>query len=242
MLFLLVKRERLWYTMTMKALLPLTVLLMTLVCLCGCQFSSAQAELPEEDMPVGIAFTLPSSDGKIQEQTFIDVCSSEHAVAYVQAHAVSDDTAGDLLDAFEGTIYPALPLDEGKASILILYMDGLTYGYTPLPVTDQSPMICLNALYPEELAYTLAHEYQHLCAWYACEAGGTALSEGTDELLSDIFCELLYSEHGVLSMERAVAARERIDAWGTDALPYVYDYIRAGYGEEEWLNAMENRE
>ena len=227
--------------MAMKALLSATVLFLSLACLPGCKPPTTGVELQEEDTSVGVTFTLPAADGSMQEQTFCEVCSSEHAVAYIQAHSVSDEDARDLLNVFETAIYPALPWETERLSVLILYMDGQTYGHTPFPVTEQGPIVCLNALYPEHLAYALAHEYQHLCAFRACVAGGTSLSEETDELLSDIFCELLFPERSVLSETRTVAARERIEAWGNDALPHAYDRIRAGYSEEEWLKAMENQ-
>lgn len=241
MLFSLVKRERLWYTMTMKALLSATVMFLSLACLPGCRTVPTKLDPPEEDAPAGVLFSLLTQEGEVEEQTFYEVCDSEHAAAFVQAHAVSEEIVWGLLDVFETTIYPSLPLETEKIFVLLLYMDGQTYGYTPLPVTDQGLIVCLNALYPDDLGYALAHEYQHLYAYYACEAGRTTLSEETDELLSDIFCELLFPDHGILPEARMLAAREKIDAWSGNALPHVYDLMRAGYGEDEWLNAMENK-
>lgn len=247
--------------MTMKALLSaikqlfLGLMILTVACMSGCEPSDGdvldqpeETELAEEDAASGVMFTLVSANGEVCSEQFFAVCASEHAVAYVQAHAVSEDTAQALLECFETRIVPQLsaPLSiaETKLNVLLSYMEGSVYGYTPFPVLEQGPVICLNALYPDDLAYVLAHEYQHLCSHDACAAGHTALSENMDELLSDMFCELLFPDmgaaNGILSENRASTAREKIGVWGSDALSHVYDLLREGYAEEELLSIMEN--
>ena len=261
-MFSLVKRERLWYTMTMKALLSaikqlfLGLMILTVVCMPGCAPNdedvldqTEETELAEEDAPSGVMFTLLSANGEVCSEQFFAICASEHAVAYVQAHAVSEDAAQELLICFEARIFPQLPaplsMEKTKLNVLLSYMEGSTYGYMPFPLPDQGPVICLNTLYPDDLAYALAHEYQHLCAYDACTAGETVLSGEMDELLSDMFCELLFPDmgaaNGILSEDRASTAREKIGVWGNDALPHVYDLLREGYAEEELLSIMENR-
>lgn len=224
-------------------------------CLQGCApldappLDAEDAAEAEEDSSSGVEFPLYSIDGEAQRGLFYAVCESEHAVAYVSAHAISKEAAQRLLDCFEETIRPGLTYpssSEGtKLAVLLTHMAGETYGYTPFPIPEQGPVVCLNALYAKDLAYILAHEYQHLCAHEACAAGGTFLSEETDELLSDMFCELLFpslaQSHALLSEERGQAARERIDEWGEDALMHVYAFLREGYSEEKMLLAMEKR-
>ena len=209
----------------------------------------AGAEEAEEDAPSGMAFTVYSAQGEPRTELFYEVCASAHATACVSAHAVDEATARELLDGFEQNVCPKLAapsaMGERKLMVLLTCMEGQVYGYTPFPQPRQGPMICLNALYPEALPYALAHEYQHLCAYDACGAGGTALSEETDELLSDVFCEELFPdwglEHGVLSEERARIAREALGRWGADAVAHAHDLLREGYRAEELLLAMENR-
>ena len=188
----------------------------------------------------------------VSETTFVQVYTSEHATAYVSAHAVDAHIAQAMLDVFEEMIYPALPepdvLEGKKLNILICYMEGSVYGYMPseLQSGEQGPLVFLNALYTDDLAYALAHEYQHFCAFDACAAGHTVISEETDELLSDMFTELLFPgrgrERGILSEDRTLAAQERIEGWGKDALPYAYDLLRAGYAEKELLLTLEKGE
>ena len=263
MLFSLVKRERSWYTDAMKALLSATkqlfsgmLILFTALMLCctpadaPVQERTEEAALTEEDdAPSGVLFAIYSADGEKEEQMYYAVCETDHAVAYAQAHAVSEIAARDLLDRFERDIFPQLPvpssLAERKLSILLRCMEGSIYGFTPFPISEQGPVVCLNALYPEDLSYSMAHEYQHLCAYDACMAGNTVLSEGTDELLSDMFCQLVFPDHGfersILSEARTRDAQNRIEAWGSDALSHVYDLLWTGYSEEEMLSAMENQ-
>lgn len=259
----LVKQERLWYTAARKALLSFTkrallwLLLVSLVCCIGCTMPEDQAETDmvaqsgddeeETDGPMAVTFSLPSSSGEMAEETFLQVCVSKHAVAYVSAHGIDDSRARDLLGTYEDIIYPRLPLPIGagdeQISILISYLEGKVYGY--MRDAEQGPVIVLNALYADDLEYVLAHEYQHLCAYEAGKAGGAMLSEETDEWLSDMFCERLYPEygaaHGILSKERSAAAQERLERWGEDGLLHVYDLLRAGYAEEEILSAVEDR-
>ncbi len=196
-----------------------------------------------------MTFTIYSAEGEARTEYFHEACASEHAVAYVQADAISEDEAQALLSFFEAEVRSKLPAPtsfaDNKLSVLFSCMGGQMYGYTPLPIADQGPIVCLNALYPEHLGYALAHEYQHLCAYDACVTGGTMLSEETDELLSDIFCELLFPDQGsegeILFEERAIAAQSKIADWGSDALLNVYSLLREGYSEEGMLSAMENR-
>ncbi len=198
----------------------------------------------EEDVPAGKVFTLFSADGRPREELFYEVCVSEHAIAYVAAHAVSETTAKELLDRFENRIYPKLPLEEGqKILVLLTHMESQIYGYSLLSEPGQT--VCLNALYPEDLLYVLAHEYQHLCAHAACEAGGTTLSEEMDELLSDLFCETLFPgwgrERGILSEQRSENVYEKMNAWKKDSVSYAHRLLREGYTEEEMKLLMENR-
>ncbi len=196
-----------------------------------------------------VAFTLYAADRTAYTELFYAASESAHAIAYVSAHAISGEAAQALLDGFEETVYPALPLQTAQApqrvQILISHMEGQIRGYTLFPELQQSPAICLNALYPEDLSYALAHEYQHLCAYEACQTGGTTLSEETDELLSDMFCEQLYPHQGqersILSEQRANRALDRIEVWGPDAVLHVHDLLREGYTEEEIMSTLENR-
>lgn len=234
------------------------LLILLLVGLPGCVWSDPNESAREEDVsseteeegsPVGTVFTIYSVDGEPREELFCRSCESDHGIVYVSAHAVDDARAQTLLHCFETTIFPALSvpnlLAKDKLIILIGYLEGHTYGYTPIPMQERLPLICLNALYADDLEYALAHEYQHLCAAAACEAGRTTLSEETDELLSDMFCETLFSGYGrksgILRAERADAAREAIKVWGDDALLYVYDLLREGYPEEEIVLTMNAR-
>lgn len=268
----LVKRERLWYTVAMKAFLfdikPLCFCLLTILlasALCCVPIAAEEWEAPdaqseleadEEYTSSCVVFTIDSIDPSTDtdsrgkgEVVLETVCESEHAVVFVSAHAIDETAAKDLLRSFEEQMLPMLPLPEfareERISIALTYMDGRTYGYTLCSEEQQGQVIFLNALYPEDLAYTLAHEYQHLCAYLACKAGKTALSEETDELLSDVFCELLFPgygrERGILSEQRSLAAQERIKAWGTDAVSHVHALLREGYTEEKILLAMEDR-
>ena len=196
------------------------------------------------------ALTIPmySMSGEVRDEVFVPIAASEHASAWVSAHAIDESTAEALLETFETTILPALPvptaMGENKLAILISYMEGNVYGYTPYELQAQAPTVCLNALYPEDLAYALAHEYQHLCVYEACHAGGTAMGEKADESLSDMFCERLFPgrgrERGILSEERALAAQEHLATWGQDVLPHVYDLLRAGYSQTEIWSILEN--
>ena len=259
----LVKQERLWYTDAMKVLLSFSkrmlfgMLLLPLLCLLCCipqddaknDENDVQTEKGEEAHP--IIFPVYSSAGMVSEASFFQACSSEHAMVYVSAHAVKAESAQELLEAFEETIFPAMSeptiLEDKRLSILISFMEGNVYGYMPseLQEGEQGPVVYLNALFVDDLSYALAHEYQHLCAYDACKAGDTVISEETDELLSDMFTELLFpcygQEHGILSEERTLAAQERIEAWGEDALSHAYDLMRAGYSEKELLSTLENR-
>ena len=200
----------------------------------------------EEEASSGMLFTLYSSDGKPREELFDEACVSQHAIAYVSAHAVSEAKAKELLERFEEQIYPVLPMEEGqRIMILLTHMDGQTYGYAPFPEPEQGPAVCLNSLYSEDLVYALAHEYQHLRVHAACIGGGTTLSKKTDELLSDAFCETLFPgqgrERGILSEQRSETVRKRMSAWKNDAVSYAHQLLREGYSEEEVLLMMENR-
>ena len=260
----LVKRERLWYTVAMKVLLSfskrmlLGMFLLPVLCLLCCtpmekEAVSDRPGLGEEGEEIpSIILPVYSPIGAVNETTFVQVCTSEHATAYVSAHAVDAHIAQAMLDVFEEMIYPALPepdvLEGKKLNILICYMEGSVYGYMPseLQSGEQGPLVFLNALYTDDLAYALAHEYQHFCAFDACAAGHTVISEETDELLSDMFTELLFPgrgrERGILSEDRTLAAQERIEGWGKDALPHAYDLLRAGYAENELLLTLEKGE
>ena len=268
----LVKRERLWYTVAMKAFLfamkPLCFCLLTILlasALCCVPIAAEEWEAPdaqseleadEENTSSCVVFTIdsidPSTDADSQgigQVVLETVSESEHAVVYVSAHAIDETAAKDLLRSFEDKILPMLPMPETageeRISIALTYMDGRTYGYTLCSEEKQEQIIFLNPLYPDDLAYILAHEYQHLCAYRACKAGGTALSEETDELLSDVFCERLFPgygrERGILTEQRSRTVQERIANWGTDAVSYAHELLRKGYTEEEILSAMENR-
>ena len=260
----LVKRERLWYTVAMKVLLSfskrmlLGMFLLPVLCLLCCTPMEKEAvsdrpglEEEGEEIP-SILLPVYSPIGAVSETTFVQVCTSEYATAYVSAHAVDAHMAQAMLDVFEEMIYPALPepdvLEGKKLNILICYMEGSVYGYMPseLQSGEQGPLVFLNALYTDDLAYALAHEYQHFCAFDACAAGHTVISEETDELLSDMFTELLFPgrgrERGILSEDRTLAAQERIEGWGKDALPHAYDLLRAGYAEKELLLTLEKGE
>lgn len=259
----LVKQERLWYTVAMKVLLSfskrilLGLLLLPLLCLLCCipQEDAINDEndvrTEEGEKAQSIIFPVYSSAGVISEATFVPVCSSKRAIVYVSAHAVKAESAQDLQEAFEKTIFPAMSeptiLEDKRLSILISFMEGNVYGYMPSELQDleQGPVVYLNALFMDDLSYALAHEYQHLCAYDASKAGDTMISEETDELFSDMFTELLFpcygQEHGILSEERTLAAQERIEAWGEDALSHAYDLMRAGYSEKELLSTLENR-
>lgn len=259
----LVKQERLWYTAARKALLSFTkramlcLLAVFVCCNIGCAPPEDRTERDfaeesgfdedETDGSMTVTFSMPSSSGEMREETFVQVGASKHAVAYVSAHGAEDGRVHELLEAYEETIFPALPLqigtDEEQLTILITYLEGKVYGY--MREAEQGPVIVLNALYADDFEYVLAHEHQHLCAYEAGKAEGTMLSAETDELLSDMFCERLYpgygTAQGILSEERAAAARERLEHWGEDGLLHVYDLLRAGYAEEGILSAVEDR-
>ena len=267
----LVKRERLWYTVAMKAFLfaikPLCFCLLTILlasALCCAPIAAEEREAPdaqseleadEEDTSSCVVFTIDSIDPStvdsqgVGEVVLETISESEHAVVYVSAHAIDETAAKDLLCSFEDKILPMLPMPETageeRISIALTFMDRQTYGYTLCSEKKQEQIICLNPLYLDDLAYILAHEYQHLCAYRACKAGGTALSEETDELLSDVFCERLFPgygrERGILTEQRSRTVQERIANWGTDAVSYAHELLREGYTEEEILSAMENR-
>ena len=258
----LVKTGRLWYTVAMKVLLsflkPLTLCLLPLLSLCliSCTPQRVVADdalaVREEDGEdtLTILFPVYSYGRLVDDMSFVHVCESEHAIAYVSAHAVDDARMQELLDTFEETIYPALPvpfiLETNKLNILLSCMEGNVYGYMPSEgqTGEHGPVVYLNALFPDDLVYTLAHEYQHLCAFDACRIGETSLSEETDELLSDMFTESLFHglgrERGILSKERSMIAQKRIDDWGRDALSHAYELLRAGYAEKDLLLALEN--
>jgi len=206
----------------------------------------AVADEPEEDETEGETFTLRSSDNELYSQFFISLDESEHGIVYASAHAANESDARELLDCFETIIYPALPSEQvnnSKLFILLTYMEGHVYGYTEFPTPAKGPVVCLNALYPEALCYSLAHEYQHLNAHEACLAGDTSLSEGMDELLSDVFCEMLFpgagEKLGIIPAERSSATKEKAACWGADALERVYSFLKEGYSEEELLSVME---
>ena len=219
----------------------------------GLDESSERSEEEEAEADEAASITVPmhSSSRETFDATFVRVYESKHAVAYVSAHAINGEQACELSEFFDTSIFPMLPVPaavkEKKLNILIGYMEGNVYGYMPydLQETDYAPVLCLNALYPEDLPYALAHEYQHLCAYDACKEGGLILAAETDELLSEIFCELLFpgygQERGISSETRAMAAREKIVLWGEDCLPYVYPLLRKGYTGEEMLTIMDNR-
>ena len=259
--YTLVKRERLWYTVAMKALFFFSkrfivcLLLTSLAWLVCCAPPAPETETAQIDDHVTdedeadenvLVVPLHSSSGETWEETFVLVCESRHAAVYVSAHAIGEERAVRLTEVFEDGIYPVLPGTEGSEKplcILVTFLEGKIYGY--LQETAQGPVVCLNALYPEDLEYALAHEYQHFYAYAACKAGQTTISEETDELCSDVFCELLFPgqgrERGILSEKRASMAKERIESWGMEGLLHVYDLLREGYAEEELLSAMENR-
>ncbi len=258
----LVKKGRLWYNLAMKVLLfvhkPLTLGLLLLIstCLLCCtqqvdetnDVIAVQEEEGEGEQ--AILFPEYSLNGSVREASFVRVCDSEHAVAYVSAHAIEDGRVRELLKAFEETIHPALAvpsvLETGKLNILFSCMEGNVYGYMPSEgqAGEQGPVVYLNALYPDDLEYALAHEYQHLCAYDACKTGKTHISEETDELLSDVFTESLFPgwglDRGIISKERSKIAQERLDDWGRDALLHAYDLLRAGYTEKDLLLTLEN--
>ena len=260
--YTLVKQGRLWYTVAMKALLSFSkklavwLLLIPLSWLLCCAPPAAEPETTYIDSDVAdegeadgdaLVISIHSSSGEDWQETFVPICESSHAVVYVSAHAIEKARSERLSDAFERRIYPMLSAMDDRAEtplmILLTFLEGRVYGY--MEETDHGPMICLNALYHEDLEYALAHEYQHLCAYSACKDGQTTISEDLDELLSDMFCELLFPDQGrernILSEKRAVVAQEKISNWGRDGLPHVYELLRAGYTEEEVLSAMENR-
>ncbi len=257
----LVKNQRLWYTVAMKALffskkglLVCQLISVITVWLCCAPVDPLVGESPypeqdEEAEPSVVEYTVYSTDGESHAELFTAVWDSEHAIAYVSAHAISETAARELLEGFEERIFPRLPflppLNGQKIHVLLTHLMGQTRRYTLFPVPEQGPTICLNAVYPSVLEYALAHEYQHLCAYYACAAGKTVLSEKTDELLSDIFCELVCpdqeTERSILSEQRIRAAREKLNDWGEDALLHVYELLRKGYAEDELLSVMENR-
>ena len=200
----------------------------------------------DEGASSGVLFTLYTVGGEPVEELFYEICESQHAIAYVSAHAVGKAAAKELLDRFEERIYPALPMGaEHRILVLLTYMEGQIYGYTSVSGPEQGPTVCLNALYPDDLSYTLAHEYQHLCARAACEDGKTTLSEETDELLSDVFCETLFpyqgKERGILTEQRAEITIKSVMTWGEDAVSYAHQLLREGYTEEMMLVMMENR-
>ena len=210
---------------------------------------SEMADEPEGDESDGEVFTLYSAEGEPHSQLFYTLAESDHGVVYVSAHSVSESVAGELLECFETKIFPAMPSEpacRSKVFILLSFMEGHVYGYTEFPVPERGPVVCLNALYPETLCYALAHEYQHLNAYEACLAGETALSEETDELLSDIFCELLFPDmglkRGIISEDRSSLAKEKVSSWGADALERVYLLLKDGYSEEDLLSVMEKKQ
>lgn len=259
------KPKRLWYTDAMKALLFLYrhivfgLLILMLAASAGCVTADTEDMTEsmedmieeEEEETAGIIVPMYSTDEKEWEEVFYPVCETEHAVAYVSAHALSKEKAEDLLTVFEDVILPRLPLpsdmEEKKLNVFITSMERRVYGYMPPRLQEEEigPALCLNALYSNDLAYALAHEYQHLCACSAGKAGNTSLSEEMDELLSDMFSELLFpgqgTKRGILSEERTLVVRNRIDTWGEDVFSHVYELLRAGYGSEKIRSDLESR-
>ena len=123
----LVKRERLWYTDAMKALLlhlkRIMFGLMILLAACSLGCAPLQNQLPEDrpeydgdeecEADTAIIFPMYSAAGDEREETFVCVAASAHAVAYVSAHAIEAGRAQELLDCFENTIWAALPATAG---------------------------------------------------------------------------------------------------------------------------------
>ena len=251
------KDLRLWYTTAMKALLffkkrlipgLLCSILAILVC-CSPSVHKASRITAEntvydrEDMEAhsAVSFSLLSGE----DESFVQVYESDHALAFVSAHAVDEERIQDLICFFEESVFPRLSvptvMELKKLRVLFNYMDGTVYGY--MQATEQGPIICLNALYADDFRYTLAHEYQHLCAYDACLRGSTSLTEETDELFSDIFCEMLFpgqgTERGILTAGQADLAQSNLKDWGEEALTHAYTLLREGYSEEEVLLILE---
>lgn len=214
-----------------------SIWLLALLLVLGCAPLPSIEEEPEEAAYTTFSVLFGETPG---EEMFFPQWEGEQVKVWAAVHALDEELARELGTQLEEEWMAALPLLEAaagqKLQLLVTYLPSKTLGYTPLP-PEGEPQIILSALRPEAMAYTLCHEYQHVCAWYACDAGGVTLSEAADEALSAAFCEQMLpgkgKELGILDEARECSARELLALIGEEGVASVHRELSQGHTQED---------